>query len=85
MGTKKQPIYGQVVFYEIVQNPKGLNEIGRSRVLPFSDAIEVYANVPNPASQLLEFDTQDEYEAADAELSKNINNPKWLKELFNCI
>lgn len=77
--------FGQVVCFETDRHTKTIKEIGRTSVLPFFDALNAYSEIPNPASQLLQWSTDEECVAAEAQLQKDINNPEWLEELFNCI
>ena len=45
--------FGRVLFFE--RNSLGTFDcVGSSSVLPFGTALDVYANTPNPASQLVE-------------------------------
>lgn len=82
---KAFPLFGIVVFYQIIGNPRGLREIRRTPTLPYSEALDVYANTPNPASQLVKFSNDAEREEVLAQLAKDIVDPEWLNELFNCI
>jgi hypothetical protein len=77
--------WGQVVCFEANSKTKTITEYGRTAILPFMDALNAYANIPNPASQLIQWTTEEEHIAAEAELQKNIKDPEWLEELFDCI
>lgn len=78
-------LFGVVVLFEPNYKNKTVKEIRRSNKLPFMTALDVYANAPNPASQLLRFYNQEEYEKVDQELKSNTNNPEWLNDLFDQI
>ena len=85
-GEKIQDVkFGQVVLFEIDYEKRTITEIGRTRVMPFGDALDAYANIPNPPSQLLRWSTEEEHAAAEAELQSNIRNSDWLEELISCI
>ena len=43
-------------------------------------ALDAYANIPCPASQLIEAYTEEELEALKNEMIKNYKNEKWLDE-----
>lgn len=77
--------FGQVVCFKPNYETKTLLEIGRTVALPFFDALNAYSEIPNPASQLLRWTTDEEKKAAEDELQKNLKDPDWLEELFNCI
>lgn len=53
--------------------------------MPFFDALNAYSEIPNPASQLLRWSTEEERASAEAQLQKDINDPEWLEQLFECI
>lgn len=44
------------------------------------EALNVYANVRCPASQLIEAKTKEELDFKIEEMKNNFNNPKWLEE-----
>lgn len=46
-----------------------------------SDALEAYANIHNPESQLAAGATQDKMLQELEQLHKNLNNPEWVKNL----
>lgn len=77
--------FGRVVCFEPNYETKTLLEIGRTAIMPFFDALNAYSEIPNPASQLLRWTTDEERKVAEAELQKNINDREWLDELFDCI
>jgi hypothetical protein len=49
------------------------------------EAMNAYANIPNPESQLVTGKTYDELIKALHILHENIKDTKWIKELENCI
>lgn len=77
--------FGQVVCFSANHVNKTITETGRTSVMPFFDALNAYSEIPNPASQLLRWSTEEERTAAEAELQKNIKDPEWLEQLFECI
>lgn len=78
-------VYGIVVFYDPDYTNKTIKEITRTNILPFNYAIDVYANTPNPASQIIQFSTEEEQIEAEKQLQANIVNKEWLEDLFNQI
>lgn len=78
---------GIVVFYEdyIFKGIRYLKEVGRTGAMPLHMALTVYSETPNPASQLLRFNNEQERKEVEEELEINIKDPKWLKQLFECI
>ena len=44
------------------------------------DALEAYANTPNPASQLVDGETPEELEQAILEMAEHYKDEKWLEE-----
>jgi len=49
---------------------------------PF-EALEAYANIPNPESQMVSGKTQIELFTQLESLHKNLNDPEWVEELSN--
>ena len=45
------------------------------------EALEAYANIPNPESQMASGRTQEEFEMELSKLHANMNDPEWVKEL----
>lgn len=82
---KKTDTLGIVVFYEPDYKTNTIKEIGRTITMDIWLALDVYANTPNPASQIITFNTKEEQEEQEALLQKNIVDPEWLSELFECI
>lgn len=48
-------------------------------------ALEAYANIPNPESQLITGKTYEELLLANAEFEKNMVDKDWLNELAECL
>ena len=46
-------------------------------------ALEAYANIPNPASQLARGNTHENFLAELRKLHEHINNPEWCEALNN--
>jgi len=51
---------------------------------PF-EALNAYANIPNPESQMVSGKTFEELERENESLSNRINNSSWIEELMNCL
>lgn len=49
------------------------------------EALELYANIPNPESQLVTGKTYEELIRNLEILHKNMQDPVWLGELSNCL
>jgi len=49
------------------------------------DALHVYANTPNPESQLITGDTYKELLENLEILHQNIHNQEWIKRLIECV
>lgn len=84
-----EPLQGVVVLFDVWRNEstgeRRLQEIGRSAKGSYMAVLNVYANTHNPASQLLIFANDAEYEEVSAELAEDIVDPEWLKILFSQI
>lgn len=85
MDKQEKKLYGVVVFYEPNYSNKTIKEISRTSILSYSDALDVYANTRNPASQLVKGHDKQEINEALKQLEEDIKDPKWLKDLFDCI
>lgn len=75
---------GIVFFYETLPG-NHLREITRTLDLPFYTALTIYSETPNPASQLVRFNTPEEREAVLKGLQDDVHNPEWREELFACL
>ena len=54
------------------------------RVMGFAsafDALNAYANIPNPESQMASGGTKEEFEKDLKKLHARMNDPEWVKEL----
>lgn len=78
-------IYGIVVFFEADYTNKTIKETGRTKKLPFWQAMDTYAETPNPPSQIYSFTNDEEQAEGEAQLQKNIVDREWLDDLFNQI
>lgn len=45
------------------------------------DALQAYANIPNPESQMASGKDQESFEKELVQLHAKLNNPEWVKEL----
>lgn len=77
--------FGVVVFFEPDYATKTIQETGRTPVLSAHEAINVYCETPNPASQVFYFNTPEDHSRENTQLTANINDREWLDELFKCI
>lgn len=70
--------YGRVVFF----TPKGnvYETCGQTRVLKSFDALNVYANTPNPASQLVYGNSEQEIEEETQKIITNMANEDYVAE-----
>lgn len=82
---KKTDTHGIVVFYEPNYDTKTIKEIGRTNALTVYEALDYYANTPNPASQIITFNGDLEQVLQESELAKNITDREWLDGLFEQI
>ena len=70
---------GRVLFFE--RNALGTFDcIGASSVLPFRVALDVYANTPNPASQLVEGTDVEGIISESNKMVKNMKDQKYVDE-----
>jgi len=59
-----------------------------AREIQFNDphaALNAYANIPNPESQLASGNTQEELFKELEQLHKNLTDPAWVDYLGNCL
>lgn len=79
MSKQKSSKYGMVLFF--LRDDKGtFKNVGRTEILPFKTALDVYANVPNPASQLIEGDYYEIIITKADEMVKNMQNKAYVEE-----
>ena len=69
---------GRVVFFAPVG--KIYRCIGFSKVLPYFQALNVYANTPNPASQLVGGDTEEEVTKASRDMIEKMADADYVEE-----
>lgn len=81
----KSDTKGMVIFYLPDYKLQTITEIGRTTEMPFHLAIDIYSETPNPASQLLQWTTDEEKDQVLAQHAIDIKNPEWLEQLFDCI
>lgn len=58
------------------------------REIQFDDpyvAIECYANIPNPASQLASGSTREKFFTELEKMHNNLTNPEWIEFLGDCL
>ena len=79
MKDDKPQTLGAVVFFE--RNDEGtFDTTGRTQVMPYSHALDVYANTPNPASQIVGGNTEEEVEMEVTLMIYNMMHPKYVEE-----
>lgn len=81
----EKEFYGLVVLYDADYKKQTITEIGRTQDLPYYEALDFYAETPNPPSQIIKWSNPEERIEAILQLEKDIHDPKWLKELFEQI
>jgi len=79
------PITTRGIFYACYFNGDTIIVIGEKLFDSAFEALEAYANIPNPESQMVSGETYDELIKNLHRLHKNMKDPKWLEELANCI
>lgn len=74
-----------VVFMEYDRDNHIFYEIGKTPTIDYCDALTVYAETPNPASQILagacELQVKEKYN----QLLIDCKDPIWVEQLLNCI
>lgn len=79
MSKEKPSKLGMVLFF--LRDDKGtFKNVGRTEILPFKTALDVYANVPNPASQLIEGDDHETITTKADEMVKNMKDKAYVEE-----
>ena len=74
---------GKVLFFaESTNNPGTYMKIGESKIMSGREALEVYANTPNPPSQLCFGDTEAEVEEKVKSVIKNMADKDWVEEFL---
>lgn len=74
-------IRGLLYLCKYTAEPPSIEVIGEKQYLRPADALDAYANTPNPESQLAMGDTKEGFEREVERLHKNMQDPKWLKDL----
>lgn len=77
--------YGAVVFYQPNYSDKTIKEINRTKIVSFSEALDIYCETPNPVSQIVKGETEAEVAEELKKLEVRIHGRDWLDELFECI
>jgi len=83
--TNAWPSLGQVIFMEYDEKNHVFYEIGRTMVIDAYKALMVYAETPNPASQLLNGKSKEEIAVKYNQLMIDCKRKQWVDELLNCI
>ena len=83
--TNKWPSLGQVVFMEYNKEKHEFYETGRTKVLSAWQALNVYAETHNPASQLLNGNSEEQIAVKYNQLMIDCKKAKWVDELLDCI
>ena len=79
MADYKAKPFGVVIFFE--RNKDGaFDSVGQTLPLRYIDALDVYANTPNPASQLVGGDTKEEAMEQAREMVKKMHNLDYVQE-----
>ena len=79
MADYKEKPFGVVIFFE--RNKEGtFDSVGQTQPLRYIDALNVYANTPNPASQLVGGDTEEEAIEEVKEMVKKMHNLDYVQE-----
>lgn len=81
----KKATKAMVILYDADDLPKSIKEIGRSAELDYWTALNLYANTPNPASQLLEWNSEEEKKKVMEQHARDIKDQKWLNMLHDQI
>ena len=76
---------GIVILYKAYHHNETIKELCRSKELPFMIVLYIFAETPNPASQLLTWSSEEEKEQVLKQHALDIKDPKWLDNLFECI
>ena len=84
LGTEI-PITTRGIFYVCFFDRKRITVVQEALYDSAFDALNVYANTPNPESQLVTGKTYDELIINMHKLHKNMKDPAWLADLADCI
>ena len=70
----------------ISNTPNKWTNVANSVFINGSEALNAYANTPNPASQLIDATSPEELANKMIQMVDNFNNPDWLEtELYPCM
>ena len=83
--TNAWPSLGQVIFMEYDEKNHVFYEIGRTLVIDAWKALDVYAEIHNPASQLINGKSKEEIAVKYNQLMIDCKRKQWVDELLNCI
>lgn len=96
-ATNKQKYYAFMPFFhwrkimDEKPEPDGVKVFGDyvlasiCKTTDYKLAMDLYAETPCPASQLVEANSWGELEEKIEEMKKNFNNPDWINELEKCL
>ena len=71
-----------IVYICLYNHKESTIEVLRSIICSTAgSALDIYANTPNPESQMAMGKTQEEFEKDLTRLHKNLNDPEWVKAL----
>lgn len=75
----KSKTFGVVIFFN--RNKEGtFDRVGQTTPMKYFSALQVYANTPNPASQLVGGDTKEEAMEHASEMVKKMHNLDYVQE-----
>jgi hypothetical protein len=81
---KETQVFGKVYFFATTDDQQ-LLPTGCTEIIDGFDALEIYANTPNPASQIVYGATPQILLSNAVQLMRNVEDPVWLKELFETL
>jgi hypothetical protein len=81
---KETQVFGKVYFFATTDDQK-LLPTGCTEIIDGFDALEIYANTPNPASQIVYGVTHQQLLLNAMKLMRDIEDPVWLKGLFETL
>lgn len=77
--------FGMVIFYDPDYKTKTLKKIGQTAKKPAAEALDIFAETANPASQIIFFDDDVQEKEQLALIEKITHDEKWLNDLFERI
>ena len=78
MANNKPQSLGVVIFFE--RDGEVYKRIGQTPPLRYPVALDVYANTPNPASQLVGGETAEEINVEVTKMVENMSNKEYVEE-----